>query len=96
MSPGFVFDGEIQMVSPQGGVPVDWPVGTSARMRVSWGTGTEIVFDGTIDGSYLRFHLTAAETELIPRGALVTVDVNYNSGDPDMWRPWRQGTVGRC
>lgn len=95
MSAGFVFEGEVQAIDPVTKSPVAWPVGTTTRMRVSWGTGTEMVFPGTVDGSWLRFTLTGAETEQIPRGALITLDVNYD-GDPDLWRPWRAGHLSAC
>jgi hypothetical protein len=95
MSPGFVFDGVIQLVTNRR-IPVDWPVGTDTRMRISWGTGTELVVPGVVDGSYLRFHLTGEETEQIPRRSLITIDINYDSLDPDMWRPWRQGWTSSC
>lgn len=95
MSAGFVFEGEVQAIDPVTKSPVAWPVGTTTRMRVSWGTGTEMVFSGTVDGSWLRFTLTGAETEQIPRGALITLDVNYD-GDPDLWRPWRAGRLSAC
>lgn len=85
-----MFDGSIQLKNKTTGVPEDWPVGTATRLWFSWGTGTELIIDGTVDGSWLRFHMTGAETELVPRGALVRIEINY-SGDPDGWIIWREG-----
>jgi hypothetical protein len=96
MSAGFVFEGEVQQIDRATKQPVDWPVGTQTRMRISWGTGTEMIVPGTVDGSWLEFMLTGAETEQIPRGALITLDVNYDGGDPLLWRPWRAGRLDRC
>ena len=93
---GFVFDWEFRQTNRLTGAPQDWPAGTSARIRFSWGTGTELIISATIDGPYLRVHLTAAETEQIPRAARGTVDVNYDAGDPDMWRPFLTGRVSPC
>ena len=93
--PGYVWDGSIQFTDRRG-LPQDWPAGTSTRIRFSWGTGTELVVPGTVDGAYLRFHMTAAETEQLPRGTRATVDVNYDNGDPEMWRPWRTGIISAC
>lgn len=95
MTPGFVFEGEVQAIDPATKLPVDWPVGTTTRMRISWGTGTEMIVPGTVDGSWLEFTLSGAQTEQIPRGALITLDVNYD-GDPLLWRPWRAGRLSRC
>jgi hypothetical protein len=96
MSAGFVFEGEVQQIDRATKQPVDWPVGTQTRMRISWGTGTEMIVPGTVDGSWLEFMLTGAETAQIPRGALITLDVNYDGGDPLLWRPWRAGRLDRC
>lgn len=95
MSPGFIFEGEVQALDPVTKQPVDWPVGTTTRMRISWGTGTEMIVPGIVDGSWLEFVLSGAQTEQIPRGALITLDVNYD-GDPLLWRPWRAGRLDRC
>lgn len=96
LSPGYVFEGEVQQISKTTGAPMDWPVGTQTRLRITWGTGTEMLIPGTVDGSYLRFEMTGAETEQVPRGAVATIDVNYDAGDPDMWRPWRAGPISAC
>jgi hypothetical protein len=96
MSAGFIFEGEVQQVDSITKSPVAWPAGTVTRMRISWGTGTEMLIPGVVDGAWLRYVLTAAETEQIPRGALITLDVNYDSGDPLLWRPWRAGHLSRC
>lgn len=95
MTPGFVFEGEVQQIDSVTKLPVDWPVGTTTRMRISWGTGTEMIIAGTVDGAWLEFTLSGAQTEQIPRGALITLDVNYD-GDPLLWRPWRAGRLSRC
>lgn len=96
MSPGYVFEGEVQQINRLNGLAQDWPVGTTTRLRISWGTGTEMIVPGVVAGSYLRFEMTGAETEQIPRGALATIDVNYDAGDPDLWRPWRAGNITPC
>lgn len=93
---GFVFDWSFRLTNRTTGQPQDWPAGTSARIRFSWGTGTELIIPAEIDGPYLLVHLTNEETEQIPRAAHATIDVNYDSGDPDMWRPWRTGRVSPC
>lgn len=92
---GFVWDGSVQLTDRRGNA-LDWPVGTSTRIRFSWGTGTELVIAGTVDGPYLRFHMSGAQTEQLPRGTLAVIDVNYDGGDPDMWRPWRKGRICGC
>jgi hypothetical protein len=96
MSPGFVFDGTFQLINRLTKLPMDWPVGTGTRFRISWGTGTELLIAGTVDGSYLRFHMTGAQTELVPRRSMMVIDINYDSGNPLLWRPWRAGRVGPC
>lgn len=95
ITPGFVWDGTIKLRTRLGS-DADWPAGTACRIRFSWGTGTELVIDGTVDGPYLRFHMTAAETEQLPRGTTYVVDVNYDNGDPDLWRPKWEGRLGGC
>lgn len=95
IEPGFVWDGTIKLRTKFGS-DMDWPAGTSTRIRFSWGTGTELVIDGTVDGPYLRFHMSNVETEQLPRGTWGTVDLNYDSGDPAMWRPWRRGRIDGC
>lgn len=88
-TPGYLFEWEY--TNPQG-----WPDGTTARIRFSWGTGTELIIPAVIIGAVLTVFMSGAETEQVPRGSLATIDLNYDSGDPDMWRPWRQGHVSRC
>lgn len=93
INPGFVADLNFTL-RDRAGNDAPWPDGTTTRMRFSWGTGTEFVKDGTVDGALLSFTLTAADTEQFPRGTVATVDVNYDAGDPDMWRPWLTGRLG--
>lgn len=95
IEPGFVWDGTVKLRTKLGS-DMDWPAGTSTRIRFSWGTGTELIIDGTVDGPYLRFHMSNVETEQLPRGTWGTVDLNYDSGDPAMWRPWRRGRIDGC
>lgn len=95
ISTGFVWDGTIRL-RDRSGNDVDWPAGTAVRIRFSWGTGTELIIPGTVDGPYLRFHMTPAETEQLPRGSIATVDLNWDSGDPELWRPWRTGRIDGC
>lgn len=92
---GFVWDGTVTLRSALGSLK-DWPFGTACRIRLSWGTGTELTVAGTVDGPYLRFHLSAAQTEQLPRGTVATLDLNWDGGDPDMWRPWRRGRIDGC
>lgn len=92
LKPGRIFNGQFQLRDRDTGLPTDWPVGTAARLWITWGTGTEMIINGTVVGPWLYFQMTAAETELVPRGAIVRVELNY-SGDPDEWRPWREGPV---
>lgn len=94
--PGFVFDWTWKLTSRLTGYPQDWPVGTTSRMRFSWGTGTELIIPNEIDGPYIRVHMTSEETELVPRSAMVAIDLNFDSGDPELWRPWRAGRVSAC
>ena len=96
ITPGFVWDGTIRLTNRLTRQSQDWPAGTSTRIRFNWGTGTELVIQGTVDGPYLRFHMTPAETEQLPRGTRATVDLNYDNGDPQMWRPWRTGRLSPC
>lgn len=95
VSPGFVWDFTIKLRTKLG-ADADWPTGTSTRIRFSWGTGTELAIDGTVDGPYLRFHMTPAETEQLPRGTVAVIDVNFDNGDPDLWRPKWEGRVNGC
>jgi len=90
---GFVWDGTLTLRTRSGTLQ-DWPAGTATRIRFTWGTGTELVIAGTVDGPYLRFHMSPAETEQLPRGTIATVDLNYDGGDPDLWRPTWRGRVG--
>lgn len=92
IEPGFVWDWTVKLRSKLGS-DQDWPAGTSTRIRFNWGTGTALTIDGTVDGPYLRFHMTPAETEQLPRDTIATVDLNYDSGDPALWRPWRRGRI---
>lgn len=94
--PGYLFDETYTNRNPKTGAVEDWPAGTTARIRFSWGTGTGLTIPAVIMGADLTVFLTSAETEQIPRGALATIDLNYDAGDPDMWRPWRQGRISRC
>lgn len=94
--PGYLFEWEYTNRNPQTGAVEEWPEGTTARIRFSWGTGTELVIPAVVIGAELTVFMTGAETEQIPRGSLATIDLNYDAGDPDMWRPWRQGHVSRC
>ena len=96
LSQGYVFDWTYTNRDRQTGLPQDWPDGTSARIRFSWGTGTELIIPAVVIGAELTVFMTGAETEQIPRGARATIDLNYDGGDPDMWRPWRQGHISRC
>lgn len=96
ISPGYIFDGVIQLTNRLNGQPMDWPDGTTTRMRISWGTGAELIIDGVVDGSYLRFEMTGEETEQVPRNPQVTIDLNYDAGDPLRWRPWREGRASEC
>jgi hypothetical protein len=94
---GFVFDKTFRLTNRLTGADQDWPVGTSARIRFSGGTGSdETIFAASINGPYLQIDLTADQTEQIPINTRVTIDVNYDSGDPDMWRPWRTGRLSHC
>jgi hypothetical protein len=93
ISAGFVWDGTVALRTKRG-APADWPDGTATRLRFTWGTGTELIVAGTVDGTYLRFHLTADETAQLPRGTIATIDLNWDGGDPDLWRPWRTGRIG--
>ena len=95
ISPGFVWDFAIKLRTKLG-ADADWPAGTECRIRFSWGTGTELIIAGTVDGPYLRFHMTPAETEQLPRGTIARVDVNFDAGDPDLWRPKWEGRVSGC
>lgn len=95
ISTGFVWDGTVKLRTKLG-ADANWPAGTAARLRFSWGTGTELIIAGTVDGPYLRFHMTAAETEQLPRGTSATIDLNWDNGDPTMWRPWRTGRIDGC
>lgn len=92
--PGFVWDFAIKLKTTLG-ADADWPAGTETRIRFSWGTGTELIIAGTVDGPYLRFHLDPNETEQLPRGTVATIDVNFDS-DPLLWRPKWQGRVNGC
>lgn len=97
LTPGYVFDGTVQLRNRLTKLPMDWPDGTSTRMRFSWGTGTELIIGGSVGGSYLRFHMGPDETEQLPRGTMAYIDVNYDVGDdPDMWLPWRKGRLSGC
>lgn len=96
LSPGYVFDWTYTQRNPETGSPQDWPAGSSARIRFSWGTGTELIIPAIILGAELTVFMTGAETEQVPRNALATIDLNYDGGDPDLWRPWRQGRVSPC
>lgn len=96
MSQGYVFEWTYTRRNPETNAPQDWPAGTQARIRFSWGTGTEVTYPAIIIGAELTIFLSGAETEQIPRGSLATIDVNYDGGDPDLWRPWRQGRISRC
>jgi|SRR5690606_23452129 len=95
LQPARMFDGSVQLRDRTTGLPQDWPPGTSARLWFSWGTGTELIIDGTVDDSWLRFHMTPAETELVPRGALARIEINY-TGTEDGWWIWREGRIGSC
>lgn len=95
LRPGRVFDGSIQLRNKTTKLPEDWPAGMTARLWFSWGTGTELIIEGTVDGSWLRFHMSPAETELVPRGALARVELNY-TGVEDEWVTWREGRLGSC
>lgn len=95
INPGFVWDFAIKLKTKLG-ADADWPAGTETRIRFSWGTGTELIIPGTVDGPYLRFHMLPSETEQLPRGTWATVDVNFDSGDPDLWRPKWEGRVNGC
>jgi hypothetical protein len=91
--PGFAFDASIQLKDPTG-APMNWPTGTTARMRViTDGTGSEVlIFDSEpITDSWLSFILTGADTLLIPQRAELFIDLNYDSG---AWRPWALGRRG--
>lgn len=94
--PGFVFDGSVQLLNRLTRLPMDWPDGTETRIRFSWGTGTELIIAGTVEDSYLHFHMDPDETEQLPRHTRATIDVNYDAGDPDLWRPWRTGRISGC
>lgn len=92
LTPGYVFDGSVRLQDNRGN-PLNWPVGTTTRMRFSWGTGTELTITGTVDNELLVFHMEPDETEQLPRGTVATIDLNYD-GDPNHWRPWRTGRIG--
>lgn len=94
LSPGYLFEGTVELRDATG-TPIDWPEDTAARMRFLWGDDP-VIYPATIDGPYLRIALTGAQTLPVPRGAIVYLDVNYDAGDPDRWRPWRRGRVGPC
>lgn len=87
--PGFAFSGDIQLKDLTG-APMNWPVGTTARMRViTDGTGSEVLTfpADVITDSWLRIPLTDVETLTVPRAAEIFIDLNYGSG----WIPWALG-----
>lgn len=92
--PGRPLTGSFQL-RDRSGVPLSWPADMAARLWFSWGTGAALIIPGTVGDSWLRFQMTPAETEQVPRGATVRVELNYTGG-PDDWMPWRQGRVGAC
>lgn len=89
--PGTLFDATYQLRQSMNGPAVDWPVGTEAQLVFTWGTGTALIIGGTVDGSYLRFSMLSAETELVPRGAQAEVQLRYATDPPGEWRVWRRG-----
>lgn len=93
---GFIFEWDYLHRDPDTCTALNWPPGTSARIRFTWGTGNELIMAAVIDGAYLRVDLTAAQTATIPRAAVATIDLNYALGDPGMWQPWRAGSVSSC
>jgi hypothetical protein len=74
------------------GVDTPWPDDTQGRLVFNWGTGTDLIVAGTVDSQYLRFHLEPDQTELVPKGSTVTIEMCWD-GNPDHWRPWRRGRV---
>lgn len=96
MTPGYLFEGVILLRNRLTGKEQDWPAGTAARLRLHWGTGTELIIPGVVEGPRLLFDMTPEETTQVPRGALMAIDLNYDNGDPDRWRPWRVGRSNPC
>ena len=92
LRPGRVFDGTIQLRGKDTGLPEDWPAGMEARLVLSWGTGTELMVPGSVDASFLRFHMDPDETETVPQRATGTIQLRY-AGDTG-WRDWVEG--GGC
>lgn len=93
---GFLFEWTYTQRNRLTGAPMDWPAGTQARIRFSWGTGTEMIVPVAVDGPHLIVTMTGVQTEQIPRAALATIDLNFDDGAADRWRPWRQGKVAAC
>jgi hypothetical protein len=91
LTPGRLFDANVQLKNARTRQPEDWPAGMLTRLEFSWGTGTALYIPGTIDGSWLRFSMTSDETEQVPRGSRTRVELNY-TGDPDDWRTWLEGS----
>jgi hypothetical protein len=90
LRPGSVFDGSVQLINKDTGLPEAWPAGMSARLVFTWGTGAELIVPGTVDVTWLRFHMTEAETEQVPARFTASVQLNYGEG----WTDWVEG--GGC
>ena len=93
-TPGFPYHGVDQLTDLSGN-PIDWPVGTQARARISWGTGSELVVAAVVSGGTITVDLTAEQTAGLPRGSRMVIDT-APAGDPPVWKPWRSGRAGRC
>lgn len=89
---GFAFNGSIQLRTGVLNLPQDWPAGMLTRLRFSWGTGTEFIIAGTVDGSFLRFIMGPEDTLMIPKRSSVSLELNYTGGPFD-WLVWQRGRL---
>lgn len=91
LTPGAAFHAAVE--HREDGAPAPWPANTQAELRFTWATGGEVSFPATVDGPWLRWELTPAQTRLVPRGARPSVWLDY-SGDGSMFFPWLVGDGG--
>ncbi len=73
---GAVLAKDFQMLDPDTGLPVDWPPGTSASLKITTGAFTA-TYPATIVGSVMSFLISGANTAQWPKGACAEILLTY-------------------
>lgn len=85
LTPGVAFVDQVELQFPLG-TPMDWPVGTTAWLRVfKPGTLFDTVWSASVVGAVMSWNIAASLVNLVPRNARVELWLDYTDTEPFVW-----------